>query len=827
MMNWLGNLLGIESLESIVEVHVQFAAPWAHNRPALVLFACVALAALSVVFYIRYQGLKKGAGIGLAIFRACLLALVVWILASPEVAMTLRHTPRPLLLMLFDGTDSMNMRDKLSDESQEAIREALGDEALQFPKDKGPTRQDLVRAALQSNKLNLLQKLAERFRLRGYVLKQQEEFPDQPDQPAYALDQSDQVREILMPQVDSDRIDAASVARHLADCNAKVTAIGEALDDLRSRSRSHLLAGVVVISDFDQNRGQPALHAAKRLKVPIYTVGLGPPEAADVAISLQAPLVLKMGEETSVTVVLRQSGLDGRDAEIELRARRLGTVDGTAEGQQFERVAPVTIVPLDGKTVTASIIYKPQTTGRFTLEARVQPLGEEVLQENNSAQREVIIRDESLKLLFVEYEPTWEWRFIKEVYHRHPMIGPEGFRTYLDSADFSVRRSSDLFLETLVRSREEFFSYDVIFLSDVPTRTLSTHFQEMLQEYVSRFGGGLVVLAGPRFGPNALTGTKIADMLPVVTGPSARRRNHEFTLRLTAQAQQYNFMSLGNSAHENVQAWANLRKLQWYQPSLRPHPLATVLADHPMDRCVDGKTPQPLIAVRRYGKGEVVYFAFNETWRLRRLYGEKYYSQFWGQLIYRMGLSRALGSQKRFRVSTDRHVYQAGQKVHITVEAYDKNYEPLDVNSLSARVIAQQASGESKPSQTNASIPLSRDKVIFETSIPVFSTGLHRLLVKDPITGEEVETTFKVAPTTAEGRSAIRNMALQRALADHTGGKAYELHEIGNLATDVKDRSIEEFSERRLPLWNTWLVLLVAVGLMMGEWLIRKLLNLQ
>jgi hypothetical protein len=310
-------------------------------------------------------------------------------------------------------------------------------------------------------------------------------------------------------------------------------------------------------------------------------------------------------------------------------------------------------------------------------------------------------------------------------------------------------------------------------------------------------------------------------MLPVVVGPNSRRRDGEFRLRLTDKAKRHDFMNLGADEHENRRAWANLGKLSWYQPSLRPHPLATVLAAHPIDRCVDAKTPQPLIAIRRYVKGEVVYFAFNETWRLRRLYGEKYYSQFWGQLIYRLGLGRALGEQKRFRVETDRHVYQAGQKVRVTVEAYDRSYEPLETDRLSARLLV------GKDEQTAFSIPLSRNKVIFETSLPVFSTGLHRLLVKDPVTMEEVEVTFKVAPITAERRSAVRNVAVQGALAERTGGKTYELHEIGGLAQDIRDRPIVQFSERRLPLWNTRLVLIVALALMLGEWLTRKLLNLQ
>ncbi|MDP6544702.1 MAG: hypothetical protein QGH60_11975 [Phycisphaerae bacterium] len=815
MMYLLGKLLGIEGLESVVKWHVQFAAPWAHGRPALVLFCCVAMAVLSVVFYVRYQGLRnKSASVFMAVFRAVLLIILVCILAEPEIEMEVRQNPRPLLLMLFDGTDSMNMTDGISDETQAAFEKALGDDALKFDDDTNrPTRQNLVQASLRSEQLGWLDKLSKKFRLRSYV-----------------LDQPDQVREILMRnKEDSELVDTDHVADKLEGTKANVTALGTAMDDLRRRSRSHLLAGVVVVSDFDQNRGQPVLHAAERLKVPIYTVGVGPSKATNLSVGLQAPMVLKKGEKTTITVLLRQSGLDGQDVEVELLTRRLGTIEGAIEGEQFERAASVETVRLDSESVTAEITYEPQVTGRFTLQARVRPLDAEVLTEDNSDERDVMIRDESLKLLFVEHEPTWEWRFVKEVFHRHPMIGREGFRTYLDSADFSVRRGNDLFIETLVRSREEFFSYDIIFLSDVPSRTLSPHFQDMLQEYVRRFGGGLVVLAGSRHGPSSLLNTKIADMLPIVPGPGIRIRHGQFNLRLTPKAKQYDFMRLGENDYENALAWSSLRGLQWYQPGLRPHPLATVLAEHPRDRCVDAKTPQPLIAVRRYGKGEVVYFAFNETWRLRRLYGEKYYSQLWGQLIYRMGLSRALGSQKRFRVETDREVYQAGQKVRVTVEAYNRNYEPLalESGSLSARLLAQQTSGESEAAQTLVSIPLSRDKVIYETSVPVFTSGLHRLMVKDPVTLDEVETTFKVSPTTAEGRSAVRDLAMQRALADNTGGKSYELYEVASLADDIGDRDLEDTSNRRLPLWNTWLILVVGLTLMLGEWLTRKLMNLQ
>ena len=64
---------------------------------------------------------------------------------------------------------------------------------------------------------------------------------------------------------------------------------------------------------------------------------------------------------------------------------------------------------------------------------------------------------------------------------------------------------SVVIVPTLTLPRNEFFAYDVIFLGDMPAATLSTRFCEMTKEFVGKFGGGLVVLAGPRFGPGPET----------------------------------------------------------------------------------------------------------------------------------------------------------------------------------------------------------------------------------------------------------------------------------------------------------------------------------
>src|SRR5262245_40098638 len=280
----------------------------------------------------------------------------------------------------------------------------------------------------------------------------------------------------------------------------------------------------------------------------------------------------------------------------------------------------------------------------------------------------------------------------------------------------------------------------------MPRAALSDRCCEMTREYVGNLGGGLVVIAGPRFGPRELYQTSLADMLPVIIDPGGNLRSApaqpEFRLRLTQHAERFAFMQLGADPAESTRAWDNLGKLPWYQPVAMVHSQAEVLAEHPTDKCADGKTPQPLIAIRKYGKGEVVYLGFNEMWRLRRRYGEKYYRQFWSQLIYRLGMSHALGADKRFVARVDQQQYRAEEKVTLTVEAYDENYEPLADETLLERglvaelVLPGKTNGPSSSnSVTTITVPMLR-RGVFEARIPVFAVGEYSLRVKDPVTGK-------------------------------------------------------------------------------------------
>lgn len=806
----LGDMLRIEDVREIVEWRLAFAAEWASRHPLRVAALAAAGIAVASWFYLRRQPpLRPWIRLTLTALRGGLFALLAVLLADPVLRVTVRQLPRPSLWLLFDGTESMAIQDRLPPDEEARLAEAAGMErptGTDRAPESLPSRQDYVAAWLRKDKSAALEKLAKEFRLRAYLL----EAPDA-------------VRPLSLGD-DEDGPDFDLLADQLGT-KGRVTALGRGLEDLAQRHSSGNLQGIVMISDFDQNAGPPAIEAAARLGVPIYAVGVGPETAVDVAVDLQAPPMMKKAEQSLLAVTLRQTDLDGASATVRLSARPL---EGPAGGPVL--AVGSRVVPLTGRSTTVEFPFVPETVGRYEFVVEVDPLPGEVVEDNNRAARDVNIRDDYLRLMYVEYEPTWEWRFVKEVFHRDQLVGMRGFRTFLRSADPAVRATNELFLPTPAPPRSEFFATDVIFLGDNPSATISGRFCEMTREFVETFGGGLVVIAGSRFGPSQLAGTPLEDMLPVIVEGRARpAAQKSFQLRLAPDAGLVDFMGLGSDEAENRKAWDNLGPLPWYQPVTRPHPQATVLATHPTETCSDGKTLQPLIAIRRFGRGEVVYLGFNETWRLRKQYGELYYRQFWGQMIHRLGLSHALGSQKRFVVRTDSQRYESGDTAVITVEAYDANFEPLSADQLPERVIMARLQrpdgGKGAADAELVALPQVRTG-LFEARVPLGGGGEYRLRVEDPLTRVESEAVFSVTTLSAERRSAVRNASLQRSLASATSGEACDLATAEESLGKISPVARAEKSVKVFPLSMTWLCLGLGLVLMIAEWSLRKGANL-
>jgi hypothetical protein len=831
MTRIIGWLLGLDHVDSIDDIEVALAAPWAQDGLFWLCAGCAVFVVLSVIFYLRFQTRgSRAIRLGLAISRGLLLSLLLVTLAYPVLRITSTRQPSPLLYFVFDGTDSMAIEDELAKEQRDELLTAVGRE-MQPAAEGGQaeplrSRMDYVRALVACQQDNLVDKLHDKdLRLEAFL---------------FDGSSTSQLRRLELGPNGDDKLDRQHLASQLTD-KGQVTAIGAVLDDLAQQFGSSQLAGVVLFSDFAHNSGLAPVgrsggneqSPASRLGVPLFTVGVGPASARDLAVDLQPPPRMKKGENTTIAVKLSQTGMEDQTCRVRVTARRLQG-DLVTFRERGEIVVGEESVTFSQPVAYVEMPFNPADAGRFEFSATVEPMDGEVIDENNRSTREVNVIDDYLRLMYIEYEPTWEWRFVKEVFHRDRAVGMRGFRTFLRSADPKVRQYNDLFLPTLTPKRSVFFANDVIFLGDMPASALSDRFCEMTKEFVSRFGGGLVVIAGPRFGPGQLAETPLSDMLPVKVNSTRRLTDdRQFRPHITPTGLSTDFMQLGDvkNEDESVRAWQSLGQLTWYQPVDALHSQADVLMEHPTDTCADGKTRQPLIAIRPYGSngGEVVYLGFNEFWRLRRKYGERYYRQFWSQIMHRLSLSHALGEQKRFVLRSDRKEYRAEERVVLTVEAFDVDFEPLSEANLAdrklmAEVIVPGRLGEA-PYTREIPLPQLREGV-FEARIPVYTAGEYHVRVKDPVTGNFTEERFRVRERSAERRSAIRNVRLQQQLASTTGGKAYDLANVADLVDDLQLERVSEHDTRIHALWCTPLWFGVAVLLMLGEWFFRKMNNL-
>ena len=821
MTRLLGWLLGLENVASIDEVKVSLAAPWATQGtgPFWLFLAALLLFSAAVAFYLRYQSRgSTSARFLLGVCRGCLLALLMVTLAEPVLRVSVTNIQKPLLYVVFDGTESMQIRDVYPSDQLNQLRNAV---AADSAMSQQPSRLELLKSFLNRSQENVLKELQKKAdcRLEAFVF----------DGASVS-----QLRKLKLNDAGKFEIDPKYLAQQITT-TGQVTALGSVVDDVSQQFGAGELSGIIVISDFANNWGMPPVGSqfgrespAARLGVPIYAVGLGATEAADLSVDLQTEAKIRQGQLTIIHAKLQQTELEGQKATVRVTA----LPENPSESSDQTVLVGEKTVTLTGPLTVVDFPFKPRDAGRFKFIVEARPIAGEVVEANNKASRDVNIIDDYVRLMYVAYEPGWEWRFIKEVFHRDKTVGMKGFRTFVASSDPRVRESNELFLTTLTPERNVFFANDVLFLDDVPRSMLTPRFCKMVKEFVNVLGGGLVVIAGPRFGIRQLVGTELADMMPVIIDREARYNDADdrvFRPKLTVSARKYAFMRLGDSDDEDRRAWDSLKRLPWYQPVAQKHQRAEVLAEHPNDVCSDGRTKQPLIAVRRFGEGEVVYIGFNETWRLRKMHGEKYYRRFWSPLIDRLGMSHALGNRKRFVPRIPQSQYRVEDTVALSVQAYDQNYLPLSEEVLSAKSLTAQLivqpKGTAASKVKEMEVPMLRPG-LFEARWPVFVAGNYRIRVKDPITGEFFERAFEVTSVAAERRSGVRDAKLQRELATETKGRHYTLVNAEKMIDDIKVQAKREKVTRNHALWNTPLWFILLVVLMLGEWTARKWIRL-
>ncbi|PIE22813.1 MAG: hypothetical protein CSA62_10210 [Planctomycetota bacterium] len=803
------------SSEALLETQSQLR--WL-DAPAAWVLGLLLIPALLLLIWWSYRGermLSRRQRITLTSLR--ILALLLVLVASFRPAL---ETTRNLRLcseihFLIDDSASMARKEAYSQERGEALLAALGDQAPSSSSELsrseyvqrffGGGGEDMAKRAAPPAR-QLIEGLAEDFDLRFF------RFSDN-----------------STPLVDLSELQAA----------APFTRIGDSLDiHLGSFGKQGgQLEAMILISDGRNNEGLSPSAAAKRLKaaeIPLHCIGVGDPsEEHNLTLSgPNGPEQVLRGEEAVFELDVRATGLDARSAELILEAVRRDDQNPAESGDAAVLQTTRFPMPAKGQSRRVTLRHVFEEAGDYLLSFKVPPLPGETNPQDNITRRYLRVDSDKVRVLYIEEQPRWEYRYLKEALRR--VDESIQFQCFLFDAshNFSQERSEGLApLLRLPATREELFQYHAILIGDVPpsrfgaTEEERARWFELLKDFVEH-GGGLGILSGELAMPDSYRESVLEELLPVVLAnpgdeelPSASTQ--AFRPLMENPHEPHPLLRLSENLEQNRLLWREgLMGMWWYYPVLRAKAGAQVLLRHPEDQNQYGR--RVLAALGPYPKGKVFFAAVDEFWRWRKGYGEKYLDPFWRKVVRTLSENRLRRLDDRVLLTVDEKQIEIGGRVRVHVQLLDEDYNPVLEEKTTIHL--RSPGGELLPIELPRLLGQPGE---FEALVPFEEDGVYSILVYEsaqpggrPLAREDVVVEI---PDKELAFASMNEKGLQE-LAQQGGGRYAPLHRVNELlaAFDGRGAGLKVLDRKTREIWDQAWTLLLVLLLLSLEWILRK-----
>ena len=746
-------------------------------------------AALATVALRSYASAHGGSSrrdrIILRALRAAILVALVTFLLRPMLIVNAAVAQRNFVGVLIDDSKSMQIAD-----------------------DDGRTRAVVMQDALSDQRGALLKSLRERFQVRLFRFGSSAERVD--DAAALTFAQNE-------------------------------TRLADALEGARRELESVPLSGLVVLTDGADNANVPIADMLRTLRarsLPVFTVGIGV-ERFDKDIEVRrvemARTALK-GSTLVADLIVRQRGFPR--ATVPLLIEDNGRVIGRSQ---------VTL-PLGNDAASVRVQVQLAQAGPRTLTFRVplQP-GEQVAQ-NNGQSALVRVRDAKDKILYLEGEPRYEMKFIRNAVEADSNLQLVALQRTAENKflRLNVDGPTEL-VGGFPQTRAELFAYRAVIVGNIEASFFSHDQMQMLADFVGVRGGGLLMLGGRRaFSEGGYAGTVLADIMPVmiegaaVTGDSGFVSDLAVSLTpsglgaaVTQVAAETDTAGRGGKGALTVQEkWATLPAVTSVNRirGVKPGAVTLIAGRAPEKPRAGTSAPtlsryeQPVLAAQRYGRGLSVALPIQDSWTWQMhadiAVEDATFERFWRQML------RWLTSDVPGRVTLTTSTDQVNPRspVVLRAEVVDSAFQRLN----DATVVAHVVSADGRRRDVPMEWTVDRDGEYQATFTPD-GAGIHSIHVEAASKGGGTATDsafVRVAELNDEYVDAEMRASLLRRLADETGGRFYSPANTRSLAADValSKRGVTVVNE--MDLWDMPVNFLLLVMLLSAEWGFRKLRGL-
>lgn len=787
-----------------VETTRSHSWPW---PPSVTIVLLASAAALVIWVYVRERGaagrLMKTV---LAAIRIALVCLVVFMMYG---WMLHRHrTDLPDIVILVDDSESMATVDHYDNRK---LRSSLVGRLRKTQLD-GITRLNLAKLLLLENGGEKIEALSQKYNLKLYV-----------------VGGSARARSYAASDTRTGKDGEETVAAVIRSIDPKqpTSRLGKGVRDVLETQRGRPTAAIILLTDGITTEGKTVAEAAqyaRRKAVPLFVVGLGnekPPR--DVRLSdLLVDDVVFVGDLVNLDFNVTGPGYEGRSVKVRLR-----------QGGRDEPLAEETVtISESDEPKSARLSFRPQEEGDFHLTVEVESLDDEANPDNNHQTRLVKVRDETLRVLYVQEYPSFEFRFLKNVLNRSLKRGSTEkaieLTTVLQEADLEYAELDETAQRVFPVSREELFAYDVLIFGDVNPSFLSKSVMENIAAFVEERGGGLIFVAGPRHTPLSYRETPLATLMPIdldtaTAPPLGAVLEDEYAIQPTRLGIDSPQMQLESSLAASLGVWRSLPGVYWLLEASDLRRGARALAVDPTRTGSSGEN-LPVICMQFLGAGKVIFHATDESYRWsRHEAGEHYFARYWIQTIRYLSRSRLLDGSRLAELTSDREEYRRGQPVRLRVRFFDDRLAPAHDDGVTV-VLEREGSKRRQ-------VTLHRDtgvRGVFEGTASNLTDGKYRAWVATPtLEGRPPSQRFAVVAPPGEQARLEMDAADLRSAAKASQGKFYTIETARTLLKDLpRGRQVRIESLPPTPIWNLPLWAALFVVLIATEWLLRKRVGL-
>jgi uncharacterized membrane protein len=595
------------------------------------------------------------------------------------------------------------------------------------------------------------------------------------------------------------------------------TRLSDSLKQLAAETSDLPVGAVLLLSDGSENTAGTggsgisleALQALRNRRLPVHTVGFGKEESPydiemeDVSL---APSAIA-NSRISAIVSLTQHDYSREKAKLSVH-----------DGDKSLAEREITLAG-DGRIQTEQIFFPIGAAGAKSLTFSIEPLSGEENVANNAVTRPVFVTDAKRRILYIEGEPRWEYKFIRRAEDNDPTVQ---LVSMLRTSENKIYRQgisdpSELADGFPVRP-EDLFGYAGIIIGSVAADYFTPLQQELLREYVDRRGGGILFLGGrSSLSDGGWAASSLNELLPTFL-PVGNRNFHRnaATVELTSEGMDSPITKLLDEPDENAVRWKKLTYLADYEDAGTPKPGATVLAN-----LHAGRRKLPLLITQNYGHGRTAIMATGGTWRwqMSEALGDPSHDLFWQQLL--RWLVAATPGPVVASVP-DRLLMDQGH-VQLIAQVRDKQFEQAPNAHVAAHIVG--------PDGVNALVDLAPSQNTpgsYQTEWTAEKNGSYLAEVTAESAGNPPQdlgrdvVTFQRQDGVAENFHTEQNRHLLEQLSSETGGRYWKPSDLKNLPRDISYSEAGISVRNTKELWDMPIVFLLLLGLPLTEWLLRR-----